>query len=149
MPSAVRFVFATVLAVASASGAIASAAEGFAASEFLARHAGSEWSGSSELWIDPLGNDTESSDATVRIAPDGLLYTWAFRGEPQRGRSRSTTGPSVGRTPGTRPRKSRPGASPVILHCSPSSTAIPRRPVATGTGACACRSDRTGDSSCR
>ena len=53
--------------------------------DFLAQHAGSAWSGPAELWIDPLGNDTETSDATLHVDGDRLRYTWAFRGDPQQG----------------------------------------------------------------
>ena len=46
--------------------------------DFLVQHVGSAWSGPAELWIDPLGNDTETSDATLRIDGDRVRYTWSF-----------------------------------------------------------------------
>jgi hypothetical protein len=51
---------------------------------------GSEWQGPAELWIDPLGNETLHSDATLRVEGDGLSYTWAYDGKAQRGSLRLT-----------------------------------------------------------
>lgn len=47
--------------------------------------AGSTWAGTSELWLDPLGNTSETSPCTVEVAPDAVRYTWAFRGTPHQG----------------------------------------------------------------
>jgi hypothetical protein len=48
-------------------------------------HTGSEWAGSAELWIDPAGNEVETSDATLQVRADGVEYTWAWRGAPHTG----------------------------------------------------------------
>ncbi len=47
--------------------------------------AGTAWAGTSELWLDPLGNVAETSPCTVEIASGAVRYTWAFRGAPHQG----------------------------------------------------------------
>ena len=51
-------------------------------------HAGTAWSGQSELWVDPMGNDAAVSDATLSVGADGILYTWAYKGAEQTGELR-------------------------------------------------------------
>ncbi len=48
-------------------------------------HPGGARSGSSELWVDPTGNDAETSDATLQVGADGIRYAWSYRGKPQAG----------------------------------------------------------------
>lgn len=56
------------------------------AQSWVQDHQGTAWSGSSELWLDPTGNEAESSDATLQVTPDGIEYTWSFRGKAQAGK---------------------------------------------------------------
>ena len=53
--------------------------------EWAAARAGSEWAGSSELWVDPSGNDGETSDATLQVGNERITYTWAYKGTPHSG----------------------------------------------------------------
>lgn len=46
------------------------------------------WSGKSELWVDPTGNDASISDATLNVNPDGIVYTWSYKGAEQAGELR-------------------------------------------------------------
>ena len=55
-------------------------------------HQDSEWSGGSELWLDPAGNDAETSDATLQVEADHIVYTWSFRGAPHTGELRWSDG---------------------------------------------------------
>ncbi len=48
----------------------------------------SEWSGASELWVDPSGNDAELSDATFLVLSDGIVYRWSYKGDQQSGELR-------------------------------------------------------------
>lgn len=60
--------------------------------EWARANGGSEWSGSNELWVDPSGNETEHSDATLQVGPDGIAYTWAYKGTAHRGELREIDG---------------------------------------------------------
>jgi hypothetical protein len=51
-------------------------------------HHGTTWSGQSELWVDPAGNDVEVSDATLRVGAGEIVYTWVHDGTPQSGELR-------------------------------------------------------------
>ncbi len=51
-------------------------------------HEDTSWSGQSELWTDPAGNDGEVSDATLRIGNHEIVYTWAYKGSEQTGEIR-------------------------------------------------------------
>ena len=53
--------------------------------QWAAARAGSEWSGTSELWLDPSGNEGELSDATLQVGNDRITYTWAYKGTPHSG----------------------------------------------------------------
>lgn len=44
------------------------------------------WSGSSELWLDPTGDEAEHSEASLQVGSGGIDYTWSFRGKEQTGR---------------------------------------------------------------
>jgi hypothetical protein len=59
---------------------------------WLEAHAGTERSGTNELWLDPAGNEAELSDGSLRVESDGIFYTWSFRGTPHTGELRSGDG---------------------------------------------------------
>ena len=44
------------------------------------------WSGSAELWLDPLGDEALRSDATIAIDGPEVQYTWSYEGTPHVGR---------------------------------------------------------------
>ena len=46
---------------------------------------GGEWSGTAELWLDPLGNDAIPSGCTLAIEGNRLRYTWQYEGRDQVG----------------------------------------------------------------
>ncbi len=78
--------FAAVLLLAAAAPAGASEDDTMQnLNEWAGTRAGSEWSGTSELWVDPSGNEGETSDATLKVGDDSMTYTWAFRGTPHSG----------------------------------------------------------------
>ncbi len=41
--------------------------------------------GQAELWLDPLGNEVETSDCSLTILETGFDYTWAYQGKSQKG----------------------------------------------------------------
>lgn len=43
------------------------------------------WTGTNELWLDPLGDVAEKSDARIEIGDD-VRYTWSREGTEQQGR---------------------------------------------------------------
>ncbi|MEZ5419306.1 MAG: hypothetical protein R2708_18480 [Vicinamibacterales bacterium] len=51
----------------------------------LAPLAGSRWLGTAELWLDPLGNEAQTSPCTIELERDEVRYTWAYQGAPHRG----------------------------------------------------------------
>jgi len=51
----------------------------------LAALAGSQWQGTAELWLDPLGNDADVSACTVEVDAVSVRYTWAFKGATHHG----------------------------------------------------------------
>lgn len=55
---------------------------------WIGKHLGTTWSGESELWIDPMGNEVEVSGATLDVVADGIAYTWAYNGNEQSGELR-------------------------------------------------------------
>ena len=55
---------------------------------WIADHKGTTWSGESELWVDPSGNDAAVSDATLRVGAEELVYTWFYEGAEQSGELR-------------------------------------------------------------
>ena len=79
-----RFAGVLLACLASLPGA-AAAASGPGPDAFLAEHAGSEWSGPAELWLDPTGYEAERSDARLRIHEDRREYDWSWRGAAQSG----------------------------------------------------------------
>ena len=46
---------------------------------------GIKWSGSGELWLDPLGNNVDLYDCTLSIEADVLHYTWLYQGQTNSG----------------------------------------------------------------
>lgn len=55
---------------------------------WVSAHEGTTWSGESELWVDPTGNDADISDATLSVGADEIVYTWAYKGAKQSGELR-------------------------------------------------------------
>jgi hypothetical protein len=53
-------------------------------------HQDTTWSGQSELWVDPAGNDADVSDATLSVGADEISYTWVYKGAEQSGEFRWT-----------------------------------------------------------
>ena len=51
-------------------------------------HQDTTWSGESELWVDPMGNDAEVSNATLSVGADEIVYTWVYKGAEQSGELR-------------------------------------------------------------
>lgn len=49
---------------------------------------GTSWSGASELWTNPTGDDGEVSDATMRIGANNIGYTWVYKNVQQDGELR-------------------------------------------------------------
>lgn len=43
------------------------------------------WIGTSELWVDPFGDVTQTSDCTMTVTADTVTYTWAYEGTLQEG----------------------------------------------------------------
>lgn len=46
---------------------------------------GTKWTGTHELWLDPLGDEVIRSDCNVRIEADVVLYTWSYEGKAHEG----------------------------------------------------------------
>ena len=51
----------------------------------LAELEGTRWTGSAELWLDPLGDEVSRSDCTMTIEGGGLRYTWSHDGASHAG----------------------------------------------------------------
>jgi len=51
----------------------------------LAPWNGSRWKGSSELWLDPLGDKGVSCAAGLEVGETSLSYTWSYEGKAQQG----------------------------------------------------------------
>ncbi|MEE4280220.1 MAG: hypothetical protein V2I82_17275 [Halieaceae bacterium] len=51
-------------------------------------HRDTAWSGESELWLDPMGNAAEVSDAALSVSADEITYTWIYKGTEQTGELR-------------------------------------------------------------
>ena len=47
---------------------------------------GTQWSGRSELWLDPLGNEAVTSECTIAIQPHEVAYTWSYEGTSHTGK---------------------------------------------------------------
>lgn len=48
--------------------------------------AGTAWTGTSELWLDDVGDTAERCDCSVAVGPDVVTYTWSYQGAPHTGR---------------------------------------------------------------
>ena len=46
---------------------------------------GSEWSGTAELWVDPLGDNVVTSDCTLSLSGEQVQYTWSHEGKKHEG----------------------------------------------------------------
>jgi hypothetical protein len=46
---------------------------------------GSRWTGTAELWLDPLGNEGTRSDCTISVDDDVVRYTWSHEGDEHEG----------------------------------------------------------------
>lgn len=55
---------------------------------WVGNHEDTTWSGESELWVDPMGNNVEISDATLSVGAGEIGYTWAYKGAEQSGELR-------------------------------------------------------------
>lgn len=52
---------------------------------WLNKLAGTKWSGSGELWIDPKGNDADLYDCKLNIEADAIYYSWSYENETKQG----------------------------------------------------------------
>ena len=48
-------------------------------------HKDSRWTGHSELWVDPSGDNADLSESSLQVDEDGLRYSWSYQGEQQSG----------------------------------------------------------------
>ena len=55
------------------------------AAQWLAKWAGTEWTGTGELWLDPEGNQVDRCDCALRIETDALHYSGRTKVRPKRG----------------------------------------------------------------
>ncbi|MEM6252297.1 MAG: hypothetical protein AAF821_05190 [Cyanobacteria bacterium P01_D01_bin.156] len=46
---------------------------------------GSQWKGTAELWLDPVGNEVNISECTLTIEADVFAYTWVYESETKTG----------------------------------------------------------------
>ncbi|MDJ0622430.1 MAG: hypothetical protein QNJ17_05665 [Desulfocapsaceae bacterium] len=53
--------------------------------DFLTKYAGTQWSGSGELWLDPEGNKAEKYDCELEIDIDVIYYSWIYENEIKKG----------------------------------------------------------------
>ena len=51
----------------------------------LADLSGTKWSGSGELWLDPLGNEVAECEVTGEFTAETFTYQWSYEGEAQEG----------------------------------------------------------------
>jgi hypothetical protein len=49
--------------------------------QWLAENAGTKWSGSGELWLDPEGNKAEHYECDLHVEKDAIHYSWLYEGE--------------------------------------------------------------------
>lgn len=48
--------------------------------------AGTRWTGGSELWLDPLGDQAARSDCALEVDADVIRYRWSHEGKAHTGR---------------------------------------------------------------
>ena len=53
--------------------------------QWLTKLAGTKWSGSGELWLDPEGNNADQHSCELNIEADALYYSWSYENEIQKG----------------------------------------------------------------
>ena len=46
---------------------------------------GTQWQGSAELWLDPMGDNADRSDCTLAVEDGVLRYTWSHEGKEHQG----------------------------------------------------------------
>ncbi len=46
---------------------------------------GTRWTGTAELWLDPLGDEVVRSDCTISVDAHVVRYTWSHEGEAHEG----------------------------------------------------------------
>lgn len=51
----------------------------------LATLSGSRWTGTAELWLDPLGHEAHVSPCTIELDRAAVRYTWAHQGTAHQG----------------------------------------------------------------
>jgi len=44
-----------------------------------------DWHGTAELWLDPMGNVVHTSDCTLHVTANGIRYEWQYEGAPHQG----------------------------------------------------------------
>ncbi len=55
---------------------------------------GTKWTGTAELWLDPLGDEVTRSDCTMAVEEGAVQYTWSHEGQEHRGSLKlGTAGP--------------------------------------------------------
>ena len=89
MNTAKAIVLGAVAALATPAGLVAMedlSMKGF--QSWVSDHKGTTWSGESELWVDPTGNNAEISGATLSVGDDEIVYTWTYKGVEQSGELR-------------------------------------------------------------
>ena len=53
--------------------------------QWLTKLAGTKWSGSGELWLDPEGNNADQHSCELNIEAGALYYSWSYENEIQKG----------------------------------------------------------------
>lgn len=53
--------------------------------QLLNKFAGTKWSGSGELWLDPEGNNSDKYDCDLTIDFEAIHYSWVFDNEIKKG----------------------------------------------------------------
>ena len=53
--------------------------------QWLSKYAGTKWSGSGELWLDPEGKKTEKYACELNIDIDAIHYSWSYENESKKG----------------------------------------------------------------
>ena len=46
---------------------------------------GTRWTGTAELWLDPLGDEVQRSDCTISVGGGVVRYTWSYEGNRHKG----------------------------------------------------------------
>jgi hypothetical protein len=51
----------------------------------LAKLVGTQWVGTGELWLDPLGNEAHRYECAMSIGTESVRYTWSHEGKAHEG----------------------------------------------------------------